>query len=119
LILIGDIGIRSPETINIVCDTWQPRSCSMKNLFYLSLSILCLSISALIGFHVGSTTVHATASKTAIASHVIWEDEVHVILENGDMYRNNVIPRGPAVSVGNFWGGERLRPDQPASQGND
>ena len=91
----------------------------MKKLFYLSLSILCLSVSALIGFHIGSTSVRAKTPAEAIASHVIWSDEAHVILENGDMYRNSVIPRGPAIFVGNFWGGERFRPDQSPPGGDD
>jgi len=91
----------------------------MKHLFYLSLAILCLSISALIGFHIGGTSARATPSGQAIASHVIWNDEAHVILENGDMYRNSVIPRGPAVYVGNFWGGERFAPEKSTSENGD
>jgi hypothetical protein len=91
----------------------------MKKLFYFSLSILCLSVSALIGFHIGSTSVRATTPSTEIAGYVIWNEEAHVMLENGDMYRNNVIPRGPAVPVGNYWGGEQFRPDQPTPESDD
>jgi hypothetical protein len=91
----------------------------VKNFFYLSLAILCLSVSALIGFHIGSTSVRAKTPGHAIASHVFWKDEAHVMLENGDMYRNSVIPRGPAVYVGNFWGGERFAPEKSAPERED
>ena len=42
----------------------------MKRFMYASIGILCLSLSALIGFHIGSNTVHAKASAIPGILHV-------------------------------------------------
>ncbi|MEJ2720113.1 MAG: hypothetical protein P8181_03095, partial [bacterium] len=95
--------------------TSKPRSLPMKNFLYLSLSVLCLAVSALIGFHIGNTTARAEAPTGVITGVIVWEDETYAILDNGDVYRNNVIPRAPAMYIGNYWGGERLRPQTSPS----
>ena len=91
----------------------------MKKLFYLSLSLLCLSLSALIGFHIGSTASHADTPGNQIAGFVIWSDEAHVILENGDMYRNSVIPRSRPILVGNYWSDGAPSPKDPSPSRDD
>ncbi|UCG51135.1 MAG: hypothetical protein JSW58_13175 [Candidatus Latescibacterota bacterium] len=89
----------------------------MKKVLYLSISIMCLSVSALIGFHIGSTSVRAKTPGSRVVGFAFWSDQAYVILENGDVYRNSAVPRTPAVYIGNYWGTDRSAPD--GSSGGD
>jgi hypothetical protein len=91
----------------------------MKNVFYLSISLLCLSISALIGFYIGSTSVQANAPGSSVVGLAFWSDHAYVLLENGDVYRNNAVPRAPAIYIGNYWGNEKLAPGRPSGSTDD
>jgi hypothetical protein len=88
----------------------------MKKLMYLSISILCLSISALIGFHVGSQSVQAQAPELITGYGVIRHvgDNLvdhFVMLSNGDVWKQDSVdddfgtPTRSPVYMGNFWGG--------------
>lgn len=95
----------------------------MKKLMYLSISMLCLAITMLIGFHIGSQSVKAQAPE-AISGYRIYQDGGHVrhfvLLSNGDIYRRQH-PQGseslaPLVYLGNFWEGGPV-PTSPQSLG--
>ena len=85
----------------------------MKRFFLFSVSVLCLALAALIGFHVGSSTVEAQAPGFMEGFTAISGEEFFVILENGDLWRNNARNQGadfPTFDrlpflVGNFWTG--------------
>ena len=64
----------------------------MKNLLFLSISMLCLAITALIGFHIGSRNAVAQ-SKQVIAYQVVRTDfdqkgavRHYIITASGDVY---------------------------------
>ena len=87
----------------------------MKRLVYLSMTMLCLALAALIGFHLGGRPVEAqtpepiTDYRIAVAGGQI----VHyVMLSNGDVWAqrhamdaNEFSPSDAKPTlVGNFWG---------------
>jgi hypothetical protein len=93
---------------------------------YFSISILCLSIAALIGFHIGSRSAVAQAPEP-IAGYSMSVDgdlRIHyVMLSNGDVYGNynhgashSMFP-GPAQYRGNFWTGTAPVPTSPTTWG--
>jgi hypothetical protein len=96
----------------------------MKKLMYLSISILCLSISALIGFHLGTGSVQAqnTLAPGGYAlgfnpNSTYWYH--FVMTETGDMYIRHSQGTGsmeglePAY-LGNYW----ELPPVPTNQNN-
>lgn len=85
----------------------------MKRFVFLSIGVLCLMLSALIGFHIGSESAQAQAQPPqAIAGLAQWLGYMDfVMLDNGDLYWNNrgaqhVPYSAPATYLGNFWTGE-------------
>ena len=62
----------------------------MKRLMYLSVSILCLAIAALMVFYIGSHKVEAQAPADIQFSIEIYSDRyfIHAFLPNGDVYYN-------------------------------
>jgi hypothetical protein len=93
----------------------------MKKLMYLSISILCLSIAALIGFNIGSQAVQAQAPEPISAYKAIVSDsyEYHfVMLSNGDVYKRRDsfsathFPETPPMYMGNYWTGSSVSTNQ-------
>ena len=96
----------------------------MKRFMYLSIGLLCLSVSALIGFHFGSRTAEAQApdAVTGYSMGVDGDFRVHyVMLSNGDVYANHnheslSHPKGlfaqSAEYRGNFWTGQTVQTNQ-------
>ena len=87
----------------------------MKKFMYVSIAILCLSISVLIGFHVGNQTVHAQPSPFEILGYKAFNSyngntvRHFIMLNNGDLYVNDGDGSGgfnydSAFYIGNFWG---------------
>jgi len=89
-----------------------------KRFMFLSVGILCLSLSALIGFHIGGRTARAQAPGASL-SYSNFGSAQFVMLDNGDVYWNfndgPLVPAGgnffasfttPAGYLGNFWTGE-------------
>ena len=64
----------------------------MKTVMYLSISILCLLLSALIGMHIGSQSAQAQAPEPISGYRVVlgggsaWDSVHYVTLSNGDVY---------------------------------
>jgi len=88
----------------------------MKRFMYLSIGLLCLSLSALIGFHVGSRTAEAQPEMVS-GTHQFRDNVWTVMLSNGDVYINNYHPildkfEEPARYLGNFWNGDPVQTDQ-------
>jgi hypothetical protein len=81
----------------------------MKRFMFLSIGVLCLAVSALIGFHIGSQTAEAQTSETTYMA-VAEGTSFHVIAiqPNGDVYRRAVVGSGwqtsdPPQFYGNYW----------------
>lgn len=108
----------------------------MKRVMYVSIAMLCISISALIGFHMGAGDAEAQGgtvvgfasdASDGLATH-------YVILSNGDVYRQRAFNQGALGSsacdqaysypqycgapdyIGNFWGGQPV-PTSPSTMG--
>lgn len=94
----------------------------MKKLMYLSIAILCLSISALIGFHIGSQAVQAQAPEPISGYRVVLDsgngDRYFVMLSNGDVYyrhgpySDHSWDADPPEYFGNFWQGRGVPTNQ-------
>ena len=84
----------------------------MKRFTLLSIGILCLALSALVGFHVGNRTVQAQTTETVFLTSQYANGNgytVIAILPNGDVYERECRnydpfdPTKPALFFGNFW----------------
>ena len=93
----------------------------MQRFMFASIGLLCLSLAVLVGFHVGSRTAHAQASRTIVST---FPGRSHyVMLANGDVYYRSPakhlnLPGGfhnsvwsPVGYVGNFWEGRHHKAD--------
>lgn len=85
----------------------------MKRSMMFSVSVLCLAVAVLIGFHIGSQRVEAQGSEIAGYDYLITENTVTVFMSNGDVYRRpcNLVSgfsyysqATEPVYLGNFWG---------------
>jgi len=87
----------------------------MKRFMYLSIGLMCMAITLLIGFHLGSHSVQAQAPE-AINGYRVYQAGTlinhFIMLSNGDVYRQTheqgattPFSGAPAFFVGNFWGG--------------
>ncbi len=87
----------------------------MKRFMYLSVAMLCLALTLLIGFHIGTRSVQAQAPEP-ITGYVVSQPSTqvshYVMLSNGDVYRQIHDQSVGAVFgtptprfLGNFWGG--------------
>lgn len=93
----------------------------MKRFMYASIGVLCLSLSALIGFHVGSQTAQAQVRGPVQGfAHDGNEIGQYIYLDNGDVFFRRTTPvdvggtNHPVYTndwpdfqlhyVGNFWG---------------
>ncbi len=82
----------------------------MKKFFYLSAGLMCLAITLLVGFHIGSRSVQAQAPGIVVGVAAGNTTSMGLILENGDVWVNQApgAPArfmNPAVPLGNFWTG--------------
>lgn len=63
----------------------------MKRFMYFSVSVLCMAIAAIIGFHIGSSTISAQTASD-IQYHTVecgsGKCLVHAITPSGDVYYN-------------------------------
>ena len=90
----------------------------MKRFMQLSIGVLCLMLAVVAGYHLGSQTAQAQAPEmitgfgTTPSPIVSAGAYFHVMLSNGDIYRNssnilggdpNIIIRQAPTYVGNFW----------------
>lgn len=85
----------------------------MKRFMFFSIGVLCLMLSALIGFHIGGRQARAQGPGVVLVGsggdHPIW-----VMTETGDVYTSSPNLGGvgdwfferPADFVGNFWTGD-------------
>ena len=90
----------------------------MKRLFYFSVSVLCLALASLIGFHIGSRTVEAQSADLPIEGYSVVQASSnssffhhYVIYSNGDVYRRTIDVTTDEFTpehlfVGNFFDGE-------------
>jgi len=90
----------------------------MKHFFYFSISVLCLAIAALIGFHIGSRSVEAQSTDLPIEGYSVVQAPAdspyfhhYVIYSNGDVYRRTLDVNTDEFTpehlfVGNFFDGE-------------
>lgn len=86
-----------------------------KRFALVSFGLLCLSLAALVGFHLGSKSARAVVPESISGWRVTQFDEnqafYHVLLSNGDVFvRSLSLPNGeldnpPAMYAGNFWDG--------------
>ena len=86
-----------------------------KRFALVSFGLLCLSLAALIGFHLGSHSASAVAPEATSDWRVTQFDEdkvyYHVLVSNGDVFvRTLTLADGqlddpPATFAGNFWDG--------------
>jgi len=58
----------------------------MKRFLYASIATLCLSIAAVIGFHIGSQSVRAQSSKTTEGGLTVQGDQLYVCNLAGDVW---------------------------------
>jgi len=87
---------------------------------YLSIGLLCLSLSALIGFHVGHRTAQAQAPEPiagVMGSYQTSQMRYAVMLSNGDVYENTWHGaigtfQEPPTYRGNFWYSEPVPTEQ-------
>jgi hypothetical protein len=108
----------------------------MKKFMQFSISVLCLTIAALVGFHIGSGKAQAQSGTIVSFASGIEGGGVHyVILSNGDVYRQRTFNQGatgssacdgayglatycaPPDYIGNFWTGTSPVGLSPASLG--
>jgi hypothetical protein len=102
-----------------------------KRFMFVSIGVLCLMVSALIGFHLGGQSAQAQAYEPIAAYRTVatgpsQNDVQHfVIWANGDVFRNRtyhgagpVIFNDPANYVGNFYTGNSGVPVAPETWGN-
>ena len=81
----------------------------MKRVLMFSVSVLCLAVSLLIGFHVGSQQVEAQAPAGVQYFYQQYGNSDHylAILPNGDVYHqseaSDQLQPNPTY-FGNFWG---------------
>ncbi len=86
-----------------------------KRFALVSFGLLCLSLAALVGLHLGSKSAHAVEPEAISGWRVTQVDETqalyHVLLSNGDVFvRSLSLPNGrlddpPATYTGNYWDG--------------
>ncbi len=88
----------------------------MKKAMYLSITMLCLALTLLIGFHLGSHSVQAQAPEPITGYRVLSPSQSTLVdhflmLSNGDVSRQShdktfgAIFNEPPTYVGNFWSG--------------
>ena len=109
--------------VDIGKTVWNPikRGRAVKRFMYFSVAVLCLSISALIGFHLGSHTANAqVGTLTPFVSPD--KNSFYVMDMNGDVWMQTAFVNGvqrcngnfqvsefcaaSPLFVGNFWGGQ-------------
>jgi len=86
-----------------------------KRFALFSFGLLCLSLTVLVGFHLGSNSARAVEPESVNGWRVTQVDNTqafyHVLLSNGDVFvRTLSLPDGklddpPATFAGNFWDG--------------
>lgn len=98
----------------------------MKRFMQFSIGVLCLSIAALIGFHVGNQS--AQAQGTEATGFTAWQGgngsawTFYVLEANGDLWVKQanwgasatcggsvLLCEGPPVYMGNFWGEQPIQ----------
>ena len=89
----------------------------MKRFLMFSIGCLCLAVSALIGFHIGSSRVEAQAPTGTLGFTATINDMLNVciLLDNGDVYWRTIginhdnghryFEGGAPSLIGNFWDG--------------
>ncbi len=84
----------------------------MKRFMMFSVSVLCLAVAVLIGFHVGSQRVEAQAPADISGYRVVSDTQYNwhcVMLPNGDVYQRQyskgVHYWSEANYLGNYWDG--------------
>ena len=79
----------------------------MKRLFYLSGALFFLSLTLLVGVHIGQQTATAEPPTQKIVGYSSAGSGHFLILSNGDLYYRRMASGGLASSgpslVGNFW----------------
>jgi|GEM_PF-6311833 len=81
----------------------------MKRFMYLSITLMCLSVTLLIGVHIGSQSAQAQSGAMIVGFTYDNNSGYYVIIDNGDIFYKdiNVSSWGQSSYVykGNFWGG--------------
>ena len=84
----------------------------MKRLFYLSGTFFFLSLTLLVGIHIGQQQATAAPAQKVIGFSVatdpvsVTQRNVWVVLSNGDVYRQKSVGdsfNGQAQLIGNYW----------------
>jgi hypothetical protein len=99
----------------------------MKRFMYLSIGVLCLSVSALIGFHAGARTAQAQASDFQAGFRIAQLGSqglyAYYATTAGDVYAREIPSSGghwdgggTAQYLGNFFGGQPV-PVSPSTLG--
>ena len=100
----------------------------MKRFMYFSVSVLCLALAALVGFHIGNQPATAQVAPASVVGTFGTLYNHVVLLANGDVYYRDATDLGcevghmcyqnqsPATYVGNFWGGQPV-PTAPSTLG--